>query len=208
MKAKLLGTILLMAALAILAISVAASRAGGAAFNTTFMYKNGVLEVVGPDGQPHALKLEMKGGGLKAVEIRLLPNGTLLLLDHGKVWAKAAKTAGQISGTASATTAEKRPDLTKAQQPISGTLEPYSAHLYGPYTGLINIELNVSWSPAGYLCLGYVDLDTGNGPGVCYYGGSASASFPLNPSQRVDAVVANINSYTVSYSGTLTLYYQ
>ncbi|NYR14787.1 hypothetical protein HC235_02170 [Pyrobaculum arsenaticum] len=126
---------LLMAALAILAISVAASRAGGAAFNTTFMYKNGVLEVVGPDGQPHALKLEMKGGGLKAVEIRLLPNGTLLLLDHGKVWAKAAKTAGQISGTASATTAEKT-------------------------------------------------------------------------SQRVDAVVANINSYTVSYSGTLTLYYQ
>lgn len=210
MKAKLLGIIALIAALAVLTIAVATPTAEGPAFKTTFVYKNGVLEVVGPDGQPHELKLNRMGGEVKAVEIRLLPNDTLLLVDHGKVWAKAklVKKDGQINETASATTAEERPDLTKAQQPISGTLEPYSGNSYGPYTGLINIEFNVSWSPAGYLCLGYVDLDTGNGPGVCYYGRSASASFPLNQSQRVDAVVANINSYTVSYSGTLTLYYQ
>ena len=154
MKAKLLGIMALIAALAILAISVAASRAGGPAFKTTFVYKNGVLEVVGPDGQLYALKLNVKGGEAKAVEIRLLPNGTLLLIDRGEVWAKAhlVKTAGRINETASATTAEKRPDLIKATLPISGTLGPYSWDGYGPYTGLIDIEFNVSWSPTGYLC--------------------------------------------------------
>ncbi|AAL64614.1 hypothetical protein [Pyrobaculum aerophilum] len=70
------------------------------------------------------------------------------------------------------------------------------------------MEFNVSWSPSGYLCVGYVDLSTGSGPSICGYGQSVSALFSLNPSQKVQAVVVNINSYSVNYSGTLTLYYQ
>lgn len=153
MKAKL-GIIALITALAILAAVMAAPTAGGPAFRTTLVYENNTVQLVGPDGRLYVLKPIMKGGEVKVMEIRLLPNGTLILVDHGKVWAKVkpVKTAGQINETALATTAERRPNLIKAVLPISGTLEPYSAHLYGPYTGLINIEFNASWSSTGYLC--------------------------------------------------------
>ncbi len=166
--------------------------------------------VVLEGGKPLAVirQINMRGGEVKRVEFKLLPNGTLLLIDGGRIWSRGTLVMKSGAESASQPGEKPSPDIIKAQRPISGTLPPGTGDGYGPYTGLINIEFNVSWSPTGYLCLGHVDLNTGSGPGICSYGQRASASFSLDPSQSIIAIVHNLNPYTLSYSGMLTLYYQ
>ncbi|MGC9050716.1 hypothetical protein [Pyrobaculum sp.] len=231
-----------LAALAALAAAAVAAALGAGAFKVTFTYENGVVKMVDPQGGVHTValnlkegvkkveirllpngsavvleggrpiaiikKIVMRGGEARRVEFRLLPNGTLLVIDGGKVWSKG-RIERRGGGEGASQAGEKpSPDIIKSPQPISGSLPPGTGDSYGPYTGLINIEFSVSWSPTGYLCLGYVDLKTGSGPGICSYGQRASASFSLDPSQNIIAVVYNPNSYSITYSGTLTLYYQ
>ena len=102
---------------------------------------------------------------------------------------------------------EIKPATIRVTVPISGTLPPSSVSIYGPYSGAIDLQIQLSWSPASYVCVGYVDASTGSGPATCTYGTSVSADFPVNPSETIYVTVGNFGSDTITYSGTLTLYY-
>ncbi len=100
------------------------------------------------------------------------------------------------------------PTITRATIPISGNLPPYTGHRYGPYSGILAMQFDVTWRPASLVCVDYVDVNSGTGPAHCTYGTGISAQFPIDPSQTVYAVVLNLGPNTITYSGTLTLYYQ
>jgi hypothetical protein len=100
------------------------------------------------------------------------------------------------------------PTIIRVVVPISGTLAPSSARSYGPYSGILAMQFDVSWSPASNVCVGYVDAYTRIGQLACTFGTRISTQFPVNPSQTVYALVINQGCATVTYSGTLTLYYQ
>jgi hypothetical protein len=102
---------------------------------------------------------------------------------------------------------EIKPAIIRVTVPISGTLPPNSVSIYGPYSGTIDLQIQLSWSPASYVCVGYVNASTGSGPATCTYGTSISADFPINPSETIYVTVGNFGSDTITYSGTLTLYY-
>jgi len=102
---------------------------------------------------------------------------------------------------------EIKPAIIRVTVPISGTLPPNSGNAYGPYSGAIDLQIQLSWSPASYVCVGYVDASTGSGPATCTYGTSVSADFSINPSETIYAIVTNSGPNTITYSGTLTLYY-
>jgi hypothetical protein len=102
---------------------------------------------------------------------------------------------------------EIKPAIIRVTVPISGTLPPSSVSIYGPYSGAIDLQIQLSWSPASYVCVGYVNASTGSGPATCTYGTSISADFPINPSETIYVTVGNFGSDTITYSGTLTLYY-
>jgi len=102
---------------------------------------------------------------------------------------------------------EIKPAIIRVTVPISGTLPPSSGNAYGPYSGAIDLQIQLSWSPASYVCAGYVNASTGSGPATCTYGTSVSADFPVNPSETIYALVGNGGPNTITYSGTLTLYY-
>ncbi|WP_052883215.1 hypothetical protein [Thermoproteus tenax] len=151
----------------------------------------------------------MRGGEARRAEFKLLPNGTLLVIDDsGKILFRG-RIEREVGAEGAGQAGEKpSPDIIKAPQPISGTPSPGAGDGYGPYTGLVNVEFNVSWSSTGFLCLGYIDWNTTTLTYTCSYGQSASASFPVNPSDYISPVVINPSSYSITYSGTLTLYYQ
>jgi len=102
---------------------------------------------------------------------------------------------------------EIKPAIIRVTVPISGTLPPSSVSIYGPYSGAIDLQIQLSWSPASYVCAGYIYASTGSGPATCTYGTSVSADFPVNPSETIYVTVGNFGSDTITYSGTLTLYY-
>jgi len=102
---------------------------------------------------------------------------------------------------------EIKPAIIRVTVPISGTLPPSSGNAYGPYSGAIDLQIQLSWSPASYVCAGYMNASTGSGPATCTYGTSISADFPVNPSETIYAIVGNGGPNTITYSGTLTLYY-
>jgi len=102
---------------------------------------------------------------------------------------------------------EIKPAIMSVTIPISGTLPPNSGDAYGPYSGAIDLQIQLSWSPASYVCVGYVNASTGSGPATCTYGTSVSADFSINPSETIYVTVGNFGSDTITYSGTLTLYY-
>jgi hypothetical protein len=102
---------------------------------------------------------------------------------------------------------EIKPAIIRVTVPIPGTLPPNSGNAYGPYSGAIDLQIQLSWSPASYVCAGYVDASTGSGPATCVYGTSVSADFSINPSETIYAIVTNSGPNTITYSGTLTLYY-
>jgi len=99
------------------------------------------------------------------------------------------------------------PAIVRVVVPISGTLAPSSAGSYGPYSGVLAMQFDVSWSPAS-VCVGYVDAYTWTGQLACTFGTRISTQFPVDPSQTVYAVVINQGTSAVTYSGALTLYYQ
>jgi|GEM_PF-1141762 hypothetical protein len=100
------------------------------------------------------------------------------------------------------------PAIVRVVVPISGTLAPSSAGSYGPYSGVLAMQFDVSWSPASSVCVGYVDAYARIGQLACTLGTRISTQFPVDPSQTVYAVVINQGTAAVTYSGTLTLYYQ
>ncbi len=100
------------------------------------------------------------------------------------------------------------PTIIRVVVPISGTLAPSSARSYGPYSGVLAMQFDVSWSPASNVCVGYVDAYTWIGQLACTFGTRISTQFPVDPSQTVYAMVINQGTAAVTYSGTLTLYYQ
>jgi hypothetical protein len=102
---------------------------------------------------------------------------------------------------------EIKPAIIRVMVPISGTLPPSSGDAYGPYSGAMDLQIQLSWSPASYVCAGYIYASTGSGPATCTYGTSISADFPINPSETIYVTVGNFGSDTITYSGTLTLYY-
>jgi hypothetical protein len=102
---------------------------------------------------------------------------------------------------------EIKPAIIRVTVPISGTLPPSSVSIHGPYSGAIDLQIQLSWSPASYVCVGYVNASTGSGPATCTYGTSVSADFSINPSETIYVTVGNFGSDTITYSGTLTLYY-
>jgi len=105
---------------------------------------------------------------------------------------------------------ERGPDpaIVRVVVPISGTLAPSSAGSYGPYSGVLAMQFDVSWSPASNVCVGYVDAYARIGQLACTLGTRISTQFPVDPSQTVYAVVINQGTAAVTYSGALTLYYQ
>jgi hypothetical protein len=100
------------------------------------------------------------------------------------------------------------PTIVRVVVPISGTLAPSSARSYGPYSGVLAMQFDVSWSPASNVCVGYVDAYTWIGRLACTFGTRISTQFPVDPSQTVYAMVINQGTAAVTFSGTLTLYYQ
>jgi len=102
---------------------------------------------------------------------------------------------------------EIKPAIIRVTVPISGTLPPSSVSIYGPYSGAIDLQIQLSWRPASYVCAGYIYASTGSGPVTCTYGTSVSADFPVNPSETIYAIVGNGGPNTITYGGTLTLYY-
>jgi len=100
------------------------------------------------------------------------------------------------------------PTIVRVVVPISGTLASSSARSYGPYSGVLAMQFDVSWSPASNVCVGYVDAYTWIGYLACTFGTRISTQFPVDPSQTVYAMVINQGTTAVTYSGALTLYYQ
>ncbi|KUO87002.1 MAG: hypothetical protein AT715_07230 [Thermoproteus sp. JCHS_4] len=99
-----------------------------------------------------------------------------------------------------------KPAIIRLTVPISGVLPPSSSSVYGPYPRAMDLQIQLSWSPASYVCVGYVDASTGSGPATCTYGTSVSADFPVNSSEIIYAIVANGGSITITYNSTLVLY--
>jgi hypothetical protein len=100
------------------------------------------------------------------------------------------------------------PTIVRVVVPISGTLAPSSARSFGPYSGVLAMQFDISWSPASNVCVGYVDAYARIGHLACTFGTRISTQFPVDPSQTVYAMVINQGTAAVTYSGTLTLYYQ
>jgi hypothetical protein len=103
---------------------------------------------------------------------------------------------------------DPEPTIIRVVVPISGTLAPSSARSYGPYSGVLAMQFDVSWSPASKVCVGYVDAYARIGRLACTFGTRISTQFPVDPSQTVYAMVINQGTAAVTYRGALTLYYQ
>jgi hypothetical protein len=102
--------------------------------------------------------------------------------------------------------------LIRIRTPISGTLAPSYADPYGPYYGAIAICVSVSWTPADQV-LDVIIFDKATGQGYLYRLTSGSASTPC-PSTRnwkePIVLIGNpkpLNTKTITYSGTITRYY-
>ncbi|ACB40622.1 hypothetical protein [Pyrobaculum neutrophilum] len=76
-------TVKLAALLAALAAAVMAVALSAGAFKVTYTYENGVVKMVDPQGSVHTVALNLKEG-VKKAEIRLLPNGSAVLLEGGR----------------------------------------------------------------------------------------------------------------------------
>ncbi|ABL87599.1 hypothetical protein Pisl_0421 [Pyrobaculum islandicum DSM 4184] len=72
-----------LAALAALAAAVMAVALSAGVFKVTYTYENGVVKMVDPQGGVHTVALNLKEG-VKKVEVRLLPNGSAVLLEGGR----------------------------------------------------------------------------------------------------------------------------
>ncbi len=99
-----------------------------------------------------------------------------------------------------------KPAIIRLTVPISGVLPPNSSSVYRPYPRATDLQIRLSWSPASYVCVGYVDASTGSGLAACTYGTSISADFPINSSGIIYAIVANGGPITITYNSTLALY--
>ena len=90
--------------------------------------------------------------------------------------------------------------------PVSGTLAPGTAHVYGPYgRGIIAIQVALSWTPS-YTCLDVGNCTNSTGPFTGYRqcGSPKTWSFGgLDVYKSYFIVIGNPNAVTVSYSGNI-----
>ncbi|AAL64615.1 hypothetical protein [Pyrobaculum aerophilum] len=71
---------------ALVVVVVFAVATGTNVFKATLLYENGFVKVVGPNNKTFTAKLYVKGEETKRVEIKLLPNGSAVMLDGGRPW--------------------------------------------------------------------------------------------------------------------------
>ena len=158
---------------------------------------------VPPDGQYEA---KLEGNLLKIIDPRtgkVVAQGIVIRF----VNSSAVRAVPEAAPSNGVERYEIKPAIIRVTVPISGTLPPSSVSIHGPYSGAIDLQIQLSWSPASYVCVGYVNASTGSGPATCTYGTSVSADFSINPSETIYVTVGNFGSDTITYSGTLTLYY-
>ena len=147
---------------------------------------------------------KLEGNLLKIIDPR---TGKVIVIRIRFVNSSAVRAVPEAAPSNGVERYEIKPAIIRVTVPISGTLPPSSGDAYGPYSGAMDLQIQLSWSPASYVCAGYIYASTGSGPATCTYGTSVSADFPVNPSETIYALVGNGGPNTITYSGTLTLYY-
>jgi len=103
------------------------------------------------------------------------------------------------------------PDLWKKTVSINGILPPGTGYEYGSYSGCTAISVTVTWNPGNQvLGIGIREEGTTSGYGYWYTGGSAGITFSVDPSKSylIYVLSHHNNSETISYSGTIVLWFE
>lgn len=93
---------------------------------------------------------------------------------------------------------------------ISGSLEPNTIFIRGPYSGYLYLVISVNWAPSNQvLYVGFKYLDSPNLYLSWLSNGSGTAGFSLDFSRSFQTLVYNPspNSQPVNYEGTVTLFF-
>lgn len=101
------------------------------------------------------------------------------------------------------------PQLIRVDIPIGGTLNPGIGHGYGPYSSCVNIAVSVTWTPGDQILgIGIEEVGTGTVSVRWFTGGSAWTQFYTDwtKSYRIWIISHWINTRTITYNGTITLY--
>lgn len=104
------------------------------------------------------------------------------------------------------------PQVWNTSFPLTGSLGPSYLYASSPYSGYLYLTISISWSPAKQvLDVGFKYSDSPN----FYYSrltnGSGTAGFSLDPSRSFQVLIYNPsppNNQTITYSGTVTLFFQ
>lgn len=107
------------------------------------------------------------------------------------------------------TIAVVEPELIKVTVPISGSLPPETYYPYGPYSSCVAIEVSATWTSSDQtLGIGLRDAKTGVGVVRWFTGGSAWTQFQTDwtRSYYIDIFGYYLNTKTITYNGTITLY--
>jgi hypothetical protein len=104
-----------------------------------------------------------------------------------------------------------QPELIITEIEIRGALLPAKAHLYGPYSCVMQIQVSLAWSPADQVVdVGIIDAETGTGSYKRLTGGSGSYSSPaLDETKSYYVAVASpfpLNTKIITYDGAIYLY--